>query len=328
MSEEKNNNETEEIKEPEVEVIDNKNENKENKEQKQNIFATGKIPFYKKVWYSISSIKKYDEMKKEGLGSCIYYIFTVFVILSLILAGVGTIFQKQKDEKIYAYLGQTLPEMTFTNNTLSLDNQDAVILDNKDCVDYFRTVIVINTLLEEQEAIEQYKTMATSEHYVTIFLKDKYVVISANYNTEGENEKTLQKAGYDTMGITDLTATYNKQSIISYLSQRNTTMSYISTLFMAYLLSLLLFYAFCIIIISLAMWLITKIAKIRWTIKDSFMNTMYASTLSVIIYSIYILICHFVNIGTSIMDIANILLIFIYIYLLLLKDKKSIANKK
>ena len=35
-----------------------------------------KINFFKKVWYSITKINKYEEMREEGVGKSIKYIST------------------------------------------------------------------------------------------------------------------------------------------------------------------------------------------------------------------------------------------------------------
>ena len=82
-------------------------------------------------------------------------------------------------------------------------------------------------------------------------------------------------------------------------------------------------YFIYIILISVGIWLATKLAKFKWTFKDSLMNTIYAATLSEIIYVTYMIISYFARFSISFMDIICMFLIFVYLFILIWKDKKK-----
>ena len=52
------------------------------------------------------------------------------------------------------------------------------------------------------------------------------------------------------------------------------------------------------------------------------MNTIYAATLSEIIYVAYMIVSYYAKFSISFMDIISLVLIFVYLFILLWKDKK------
>ena len=76
-----------------------------------------------------------------------------------------------------------------------------------------------------------------------------------------------------------------------------------------------------ILLISIGMWLITKLSKYKWTFKDSLMNTIYASTLSLLVYVTYMVVSYLTDFKIVFMDVISIVLIFIYLILVIWKQK-------
>ena len=50
-----------------------------------------------------------------------------------------------------SYLDEKLPEIKFKDNTLSLKNKEAVIINDSKIINYFGNVIVINPIVEKQD---------------------------------------------------------------------------------------------------------------------------------------------------------------------------------
>ena len=92
--------------------------------------------------------------------------------------------------------------------------------------------------------------------------------------------------------------------------------------FLAYFIIITMVYAIYIIIISLYMWGMTRIIRQYWDFKKSLMNTIYASTLSVIVNVAYMIISYFTHIVISYFDAISVIFIFIYILILVNKEKK------
>ena len=54
-----------------------------------NEVQTKKINFFKKLWYSIARISKYEEMRNEGIGRSISYFFGLLAIFSLLISEIS-----------------------------------------------------------------------------------------------------------------------------------------------------------------------------------------------------------------------------------------------
>lgn len=290
-----------------------------------------KINFFKKVWYSITKISKYEDMRKEGLGKSIKYILTLTLWLAIVLAIFATILQISISNKAISYLDEKLPQMKFKDNVLSIEDGDATILNEDEFKEYFKNAVVINTLLEKQEAVNQYKDLATENNDVLVFLSDKYIVISNKYNPENENEEGITTYNYSDISdkyIKDKSMEYTKTHLIEYLRNHSSATYYFAQFWIIYLVMITFIYFIYIILISAGIWLATKLAKFKWTFKDSLMNTIYAATLSEIIYVTYMIVSYYAKFSISFMDVISLLLIFVYIFIILWKDKKKSERVK
>ena len=290
-----------------------------------------KINFFKKIWYSIAKPSKYEDLKKQGVGKAIKYFFSLVCILALILASIATFLQLDVVKEAISYIDEKLPEIKFKENILTLEDEEAVILDDEKIVGYFGNPIIINPLLEKQGAIEQYKDLATKYKRVIVFLKDEYVLISDKYNPESENVEGIEEHKYSDVSqnfIKDLNYEYGKKDVLEYLRQRTSFAYYIAQYFVIYFGMISLLYVVYIILISIGLWLVTRIFKNKWTFKETLMNTIYASTLSMFVYVLYTIISYFTKFRISIMDIICIVIIFVYLYLIIWKENRNeISNK-
>ena len=285
---------------------------------------TQKINFFKKIWYSIGKPSKYEEMGNEGVGAALKYLFTILSLFAIILAIIATVLQVSVVNDAISYLDENLPDIKFQNNKLSLENGEATILDDEKIKQYFGSTIVINPLLEEDKAITEYNNLATDKNSVIVFLNEEFIIITNKYNQENKTKDGIQITKYaDISGkyIQDTTAVYNKNSIITYIKQRTSYTYYIAQYFVYYIFMLAMLYVLYIALIALSLWIVTKVSKISWTIKKSFINTIYASTLSIMIYVLYMIISYFAKFRINFMDIISIITIFIYIYILLRNER-------
>ena len=284
-----------------------------------------KINFFKKLWYSIARPSKYEKLRNLGIGKAIQYIFSLISILAIVLAIIAAFLQIKVVNNAIAYLDEKIPEFTFKENKLTLENADATILDDEKIISYLGNKIVINSLIKKEDAINQYKDLATENNKVLIFLNEEYILISNKYNPESKNNEGIENKKYSEISskyIKDTSYEYSKKDVIEYLKKRTTYTYYIAQYFVIYFGSIIILYGIYIILISLSLWLVTKILKVKWTLKETVMNTIYASSLSMIVYVLYMIVSYFTKLKIPIMDILIIFLIFIYLYLLVWKRKK------
>ena len=294
-----------------------------------------KINFFKKIWYSIAKVGKYKDMKEEGLFSSIRYIIGIFALSAIMLAIVATIIQSNLINRIIDYMDQKLPEMTFKENKLSMEGEEDIILNDTIFKSAFNNIVIINPMLEEQEAINQYYNLAEEKYNAVVFLSDKYIVITTKYSPASDVGDGIEIHHYtdeSSKYISDETKEYKKSDLISYFKGNKPWVMYIGQYFIIYLVSFTIIYSLYIIFIALTMWVTIKILKIKWEFKEAIMNTIYGSTLSIFSYTIYIIIGYFANFTIPFVDVIRILLIFIYLYIILIIEKRdksaNISNNK
>ena len=90
-----------------------------------------------------------------------------------------------------------------------------------------------------------------------------------------------------------------------------------------YFITLIVLYAFYVILISICCWLIDKIFKIKEKFKYWFMSTIYASTTSSIIYITYLLIRYFTKFSIPNFDMISMMIIYIYLTIIIIKKRKE-----
>lgn len=287
-----------------------------------------KINFFKKIWYSIAKPSKYFELNKQDLAKTIRYFFAIVSILALILSIIVSLIQLNTVNEAINCLDEKLPEIKFKENVLSLENEDAIILDDKKILDYFTNPIVINTLLSKDEAVDQYKDIATKNNKVLVFLKEEFVIISDKYNPENEKEgiETHKYSEVSSNFIKDSNNEYSKKDILDYLKQRVPFTYFLAQFFVIFFITISFLFFTYIFLIATGLWIVTKGFKLKWTYKESLSNTIYASTLSIFAYVLYMITNYITKFKIPFIDIICIAIIFIYLYIILMKQKKE--NKK
>ena len=291
------------------------NEKNDKKEKVQD--ETIKKGFFKKVWYSIDKIEKYSELSAEGLGRAIKYLIILTIILAMI-SSVITVYKSSLEVKdIAEYIDKNSPELTYSNETLVVDSQEAIIDNNTK----FGKVI-IDTNSNEEEKINQYINDLKEENAI-IILKDKLILKEVGVQgTTTYNYKEL----FGEMGITE----FNKSQLVGYLTGSN-MMSLYFNLFLV-----LLIYAFAIyiintllniIILSIVGYLSTIILKMKIRYVAVFNMAVYSITLPTILNIIYLIVNGVFGYAINYFDIMYILIASIYmmaaIFIL-----KSEFNKK
>ena len=145
----------------------------------------------------------------------ILYIFRFITILVFILSIIIGVSHLNETKDVISYLDLNLPEMKFKENVLTLEKEDEVILNDNLIIEHYNSIIVLNTSIEKQEAINQYKDLATEKNNVMIFLKKEIVLISYIYKQENDNEKGLMSQKYEDISsnfIKDKSYEYEKKS--------------------------------------------------------------------------------------------------------------------
>lgn len=307
-------------KEDKIENKDTINDTKKEKIDKESDVENKELKkgFFKKVWYSIDKIERYAELSAEGLKSALKYLAILVMIIGVILSA-STIYKTSLVvNKISQYIDQKVPNLTYSENTLKVENSEAIIDENEEF-----GKIIIDTNTDDEQQINKYVSDVKDEENAVIILKNKLILKtsgvsgSANYNYEDL---------FGQMGITE----FNKQQLVDYLTG-STMFKYYANLFLTLFIYAFAVYLintlFYIIIISMVGFLATMILKLKIRFVAVFNMAVYSITLPTILNIIYIIVNTFYKYAISYFDVMYVMISTIYI-LAAIFMLKSEFNKK
>lgn len=307
-------------KEDKIENKDTINDTKKEKIDKESEVENKELKkgFFKKVWYSIDKIERYAELSAEGLKSALKYLAMLILVIGVIAAA-STIYKTSLVvNKISQYIDQKIPNLTYSENTLKVENSEAIIDENEEF-----GKIIVDTNTDDEQQINKYVSDVKDEENAVIILKNKLILKtsgvsgSANYNYEDL---------FGQMGITE----FNKQQLVDYLTG-STMFKYYANLFLTLFIYAFAVYLintlFYIIIISMVGFLATMILKLKIRFIAVFNMAVYSITLPTILNIIYIIVNTFYKYAISYFDVMYVMISTIYI-LAAIFMLKSEFNKK
>ncbi len=307
-------------KEDKIENKDTINDTKKEKIDKESEVENKELKkgFFKKVWYSIDKIERYAELSAEGLKSALKYLAMLILVIGVIAAA-STIYKTSLVvNKISQYIDQKIPNLTYSENTLKVENSEAIIDENEEF-----GKIIVDTNTDDEQQINKYVSDVKDEENAVIILKNKLILKtsgvsgSANYNYEDL---------FGQMGITE----FNKQQLVDYLTG-STMFKYYANLFLTLFIYAFAVYLintlFYIIIISMVGFLATMILKLKIRFVAVFNMAVYSITLPTILNIIYIIVNTFYKYAISYFDVMYVMISTIYI-LAAIFMLKSEFNKK
>ena len=162
--------------------------------------------FFKKVWYSIDKIEKYSELSAEGFGKAMRYLCILVMILSIISSVVSTYKTSIEMKNVAQYINDKLPDITYKDGVLQASSTEPITDEN---TGYGK--MIIDTVTDSEEQINQYINQIGDEENGIIILKNKLILKEVGIQSTA-NYDYKQLAGE--IGITE----FNKQQLVEYLT--------------------------------------------------------------------------------------------------------------
>ena len=251
-----------------------------------------KIPLYKRVWYSISKVEKYPEMAELGWKKATKYLFLMTLIFGAILSIFSLCDTSKYMEDTYNYLENNIPQCEYKDGILTSENTEKVEIYNSFIADNFGGKIIIDTKTEDENVINEYvETLNSKLGY--ILLKDKVIV--ANVNKDNLKEESTYQEFFNKYFKTNI-GEFKKEDILEYVNDKKEGYDYVTYYLenaLIYGLAYFLVFSIFIFIITLIVFVISKIKKKKYKIADIFSFTVYSFTLPIIINTIYTIMIYF-----------------------------------
>lgn len=323
---------------------------KEKKEKKE--VEVSKYSFIEKLKYSITNIKKYDEMSEESLKFPYIYILTLMAILISFIA-ISLVYQSQKLVKDgMEIVNQKIDTITYQNGEISVKGTGENPIEFEGnaishLVGIEKIKLVVDTEAKvDQDTIQEYTDMIGTNNRGLIILKNE--VVSINVVKSGTTEIALtdflnkyfinKNQNANTVNSIEDTAiletTLNgasKDSLMSYFSNTFTPQYYFQSFFIYYLMYFVLFTLVLIIeinILAVVGFVITKIAKTKIKFEKIAKIAVYAFTLSTILNILYSILNYITGLYIPAFQLIYELLAYGYMILAILRIKKENKNTK
>lgn len=286
------------------------------------------INFWKKIYYSIFKLNKYEDMIKEGLKKSVKYFFSLVSVVAIISSIFFTYETTNTIKEFSNYIKESLPNFKIENNELNIEDSEAVILDKDITSQIINGRIIINTNLDKEKAIEEYSDLVKEEN-CTIFLKDKVIYLINGFEIQDlndENKKNNYEYTYE-----EFLAGYNlsyeevfsKDSLIKYIESQPATYYWIQYFIIYFVMSVITF-SLCIIIIVASEIIIKRIFKDEIKSKKEMLSlAIYSFTLPMILQIVYWILKYYItNINTNLFQTIMILISYFYVIMYINKNKK------
>lgn len=275
-----------------------------------------RITFFNRFKRAIFNVETYGEFLLEKTSVTIKYFLMLVLIVSLILAAVSTYYFANLVEKGYNYIKSELPDFTYENGKVKFANLAEG--HDKD-IDLYN---IINTDSELSNGVEEsYKEKVKNYSHAIIFLQNKIIIfekgnfsefsyseIENNYKVDIKNKADLIQI-LDTMGMSGINITY-----------------FVAVTFSLYLANIMT-YILDILLIALFAYLTGRIIGLPLNLTKSFVISIYALTLSIILSTIYTAVYSLTGFVIEYFNAMYLLIAYIYVIAAILIIKSDIIKQ-
>lgn len=273
-----------------------------------------KISFFKRAKNAIINFDEYQNFSKEKVGTALKYFLKLMIIFSIIVSVFLTARLYKEVETIKTSFANECPDFKIENNTLVIDEENKKY--EKD-FEYEILGLIIDAentdLTEEQE--EKYQR-------VIAFYKDKIVM---------KTQDTKTSMTYEDISKNQEINGLSKQKILDYANS-NVMISIYSAFLISTFLIIFIAYSIQIIIdiflLSIIGVIMSKIAGVSLKYKEVFNMSVYALTLSVVLYLIYMCANIMTGITIKYFDLAYEIISYIYIITAILMIKSDLIKQQ
>lgn len=273
-----------------------------------------RTPFLKKIKNAIVNFDEYQNFSKEKISTSIKYFLKLMIIFSILISVFLTIRLYKEVETVRTSFTKECPDFKIENNTLVINGENKKY--EKD-FEYELLGLIIDSestdLTEEQT--EQYQR-------VIAFLKDKMVIKTQDAETRMTYEDISKNQNINGL---------SKQQILDYANSNVMIIIYV-IFFVATIIFAFIAYSIQILIdvflLSIIGFIMSKIVAIKLKYKEVFNMSIYALTLSIVLYLIYICVNIMTGFTIKYFDLAYEIISYIYIITAILMIKSDLIKQQ
>ena len=275
-----------------------------------------KMNFFKRVKNAVTNFDEYKNFSEEKISIAIKYLLKVVLIFTIAITIALSIKIVDETNKSIQIFKNEFPEFKFENNDLILEGDNKQFIKGDESGLFG---IIVDSEKENLNEIEQ----ANEYQTVIALLKNKIVIKNINNIQSAITYEQLSQ-NYEIQNI-------DKQEIIDFTSSNYMIKVYaifiaisILYLFVIYLIQMLI----DVLLLSVIGFLLSKIVGVKLSYKSIFSMSVYALTLSIILYIVYIVVNLFTGFQIIYFDIAYDAIAYIYIITAMLMIKSDLIKQQ
>lgn len=273
--------------------------------------------FFVKIKRSVFNVEKYGEYLVEKTSTALKYFFGIMLIISLVLAAVSTYHFSEIINKAYSYIKNDLPDFTYENGKI---NFERTVEGYDSDMDLYNIISADGELSEGVK--ENYKEKVKDYTYAIIFFQDglivqesgnfieySYIDIENSYGVNLKNKSELINT-LDSVGVYGVNVTYFVASILSiYIAN---VITYITDVLMVCIFG----------------YFVAKIVGISLTFGKTFILSIYALTLSIILSTVYSVVYSLTGFVIEYFNMMYLVISYIYIIAAILIIKSDLIKQQ
>ena len=274
-----------------------------------------KVPFFRKLKNAITNFDEYQKFSKETLGTTIKYFLKFMLIFSILISAFFTARLYREVNELNNFLQSDCPNFKIENNTLIIEGETKQYEKNFE-QEYVGVIVdADNTELKEEQNNKYLRTIA--------FLKDKMIV---------DAQGTKNVMTYEEIAKSQNINGLSKQSVLDYINSNSMITMYalffVITLVLAFVIYTIQILIIGVIPLSIIGFITSRLIGINLKYKEIFNMSIYALTLSNILYVAYI--CANIMTGFTIkyFELAYNVISYIYIITAILMIKSDLIKQQ
>lgn len=246
--------------------------------EKNDDFRVVNIPFFKKIWFSITKFERYPEMATEGVGKALSYLAKLMLIFAIIISGCMLYnFHNTLKQGINIF-NENISEVAYKDGTLEIKpNSGETMISESEM-----GTLIIDTTKTKDETIKQYEQIIKENNLGIIWLKDKVILYEDGIEEAYYYGELLEK-----FEVTE----FNKADLMNYIENNNAIyVAYFIVVLIAGFIAYFIATILDVLILSVVGLITSYMAGIKMRYRAIFNMSVYALTISIILKLIYVLI--------------------------------------
>ena len=241
-------------------------------------FRVVNIPFFKKIWLSITKFERYPEMATEGVGKAISYLFKLMLIFAIIISGCMIYNFHTNLQQGIKILDENVSEINYKDGTLEIKPANEKTMN----IETELGILIVDTSKVKDETIRKYEKGINKNDLGILWLNNRVILYG-----DGVEETYYYGDILEGFEITE----FNKSDLIDFFTNNKTIyISYFVIMLIATFIVYFVTTLLDILVLSVFGLLTSYMVGIKIRYRAIFNMSVYALTISIILKLIYVLV--------------------------------------